>query len=174
VNTPFDIAFKFTVGEEGKLSLDPKDPGNWTSGVPGVGQLKGTKYGVSARAYPNIDIANLTITAAKMIAETKYWKPTQCDALPPPLALQVFDTAYNMGVEEATRVLQQTLGVPVDLVIGPKTLAAANKAKPKEVAELFAEFRIEAYKRDDRFSTYGDGWINRANAARAAAEEMIA
>jgi len=169
----FDACFRFTIGEEGKLSLDPKDPGNWTSGIVNVGQLKGTKYGVSARAFPTLDIANLSILQAKNIAYGNYYFKISGDDLPPPIALQMFDTAYNQGVEVAKRVLQEALNVKVDLIIGPKTLMAAAKEDQHEFAELFREFRIEAYKRDDGFPRYGDGWINRANACCAKAQEMI-
>jgi lysozyme family protein len=43
----FNIAFELTVGHEGGYSNNPDDPGNWTGGDVGEGQLKGTKYGVS-------------------------------------------------------------------------------------------------------------------------------
>jgi hypothetical protein len=40
--------------------MDGKDPGNWTGGKVGKGQLKGTKYDVSAAAFPKENIAGLT------------------------------------------------------------------------------------------------------------------
>jgi lysozyme family protein len=173
MSTAFDTAFRFTIGEEGKLSLDPKDPGNWTSGHCGVGELKGTKFGVSARAYPNVDIANLSLADAKAIANANYWLQIKGDFLPAPVSFQVFDTAYNQGVTEAKRVLQQALGVTVDCVFGPKTMLAAEDADQHELAQLFREFRIEAYKKDDRFPEYGHGWVDRANTCCEAAEKLI-
>jgi lysozyme family protein len=173
MSAAYDAAFKFTVGEEGKLSLDPRDPGNWTSGHCGVGQLKGTKYGVSARFYPNVDIANLTLDQAKTIFNANYWLQVKGDFLPAAVGFQMFDTAVNQGATEAKRVLQQALGVDVDGMLGPKTMLAAEDADQHELAQLFREFRIEAYKKDDRFPEYGHGWIDRANACCAAAEKLI-
>jgi hypothetical protein len=38
---------------EGGLSMDERDPGNWTGGAIGKGELRGTKYGISAQTYPH-------------------------------------------------------------------------------------------------------------------------
>jgi lysozyme family protein len=45
---------------EGGFTLNPKDSGNWTGGKIGVGELKGSNFGISAAAYPKLDIKNLT------------------------------------------------------------------------------------------------------------------
>jgi hypothetical protein len=37
---------------EGGLSLIRADPGNWTGGKVGKGELRGTKYGIAAHAHP--------------------------------------------------------------------------------------------------------------------------
>ena len=55
----FDKAFDRLIGHEGEFTNDPKDRGNWTTGVIGRGQLKGTKFGISAMTYPHLDIINL-------------------------------------------------------------------------------------------------------------------
>jgi hypothetical protein len=36
--------------------MDERDPGNWTGGAIGKGELRGTKWGISAQTYPQIDI----------------------------------------------------------------------------------------------------------------------
>ena len=36
----FDLAFTRLIGNEGVLSMDPKDSGNWTGGKIGLGKLK--------------------------------------------------------------------------------------------------------------------------------------
>ncbi|MFH4425265.1 glycosyl hydrolase 108 family protein [Vibrio alginolyticus] len=70
----FDKLFDRIMGHEGGLSLNPKDRGNWTSGIVGVGELKGSKYGVSAMSYPDLDIANLTRTECKEIVYRDFYK----------------------------------------------------------------------------------------------------
>ena len=56
----FERCFAFTLGAEGGYSNNPADPGNWTGGAVGNGELRGTNFGISASAYPQLDIANLT------------------------------------------------------------------------------------------------------------------
>jgi len=57
----FEESFKVLIGHEGGYSDDRNDPGNWTGGKVGVGELLGTKYGVAANSYPMEDIQGLTL-----------------------------------------------------------------------------------------------------------------
>jgi lysozyme family protein len=63
----FDDSFKELIGQEGGVTKNPKDPGDWTGGKVGVGILKGTKLGIAANTYPHLDIENLTVADAKTI-----------------------------------------------------------------------------------------------------------
>ena len=59
----------FTLREEGGLSTDPHDDGNWSGGAAGKGVLRGTKNGISAKAHTTLDIRHITIAQAGAI----YW-----------------------------------------------------------------------------------------------------
>ena len=61
----FDQAFAAVIGHEGGYTSDARDPGNWTGGAVGQGACKGTQWGISAAAYPALDIAGLTPAAAR-------------------------------------------------------------------------------------------------------------
>jgi hypothetical protein len=77
----FDQAFHRLIGHEGGYSDDRRDPGNWTKGKIGAGILKGTKYGLAANTYPNLDIKNLTLAQAKEIYKKTggtSWVATVC------------------------------------------------------------------------------------------------
>ena len=63
----FDVIFDRVLGHEGGFQADPRDRGNWTGGEVGKGELKGTKYGVAAMTYPELDIESLTKADAKII-----------------------------------------------------------------------------------------------------------
>jgi lysozyme family protein len=139
VTAAFDKTFEVVIGSEGGLSLNPQDPGNWTGGAVGRGELRGTNWGISAASYPTKDIASLTLDQAKAIYWTDFWLPIAGDKLPPALALLVFDTAVMSGVGRAVRLLQAALGVAEDGVIGPQTLSAIN-AIAGHGAALEAEF----------------------------------
>jgi lysozyme family protein len=94
----FDQAFAIVVGHEGGFTDNSQDPGNWTGGAVGKGVCRGTKFGISAAAYPSISIADLTLADAQSIYRRDYWIPIGGDALAPPLALLAFDAAVNNGV----------------------------------------------------------------------------
>jgi hypothetical protein len=63
----FDRVFDIVVGHEGGFTANPADCGNWTGGVIGTGTCRGTRFGISAAAYPDLDIANLSLDAAKAL-----------------------------------------------------------------------------------------------------------
>ncbi len=151
----FEACFAIVVGIEGVLSLDPKDPGNYSGG-----QLIGTKYGVSAAANPGIDIPNLTLDGAQAIHLARYWTPAGCDLLPPRAALCAYDAAINEGVGTAIKLMQRALGVPPDGVLGPRTAAAYGQCKPAHIARFLA-LRGLRYASEANFDIDGASWFDR-------------
>lgn len=99
----FDDAFALLIGHEGGFQANPKDAGNYARG-----KLVGTKYGISARSYPDLDIPNLTLNEARAIYLRDYWTPLGADELPPALALVAFDTAVHSGLRKARELLGET------------------------------------------------------------------
>ena len=160
----FEQAFRIVIGEEGGLSLDPADPGNWTGGACGRGACLGTRFGISAAAYPGLAISTLTLDAARAIYRRDYWDTTQGDLLPPPLALLVFDAAVNNGVSRAVRWLQSAVGVMPDGLLGPHTLAAVGVRAGQGVHGLLAEFqaqRLLFMAGLPTWRSFGLGWARR-------------
>lgn len=161
--TTFLNAFTFVVGSEGGYTDDSADPGNWTGGACGRGECRGTNWGISAAAYPTLDIANLSEADAQAIYQRDYWDPLQADSLPAPLALLVFDAAVNNGVSAAARWLQTAAGAAVDGQVGPRTLAAVQ-AQEGNGAALCAEFqaqRLTYMAALPTWRTFGLGWARR-------------
>ncbi len=159
----FERAFAVVVGEEGGFSAERADPGNWTGGAVGSGVLRGTKYGVSAAAYPSLDIAALTLKQAQAVYRRDYWDRVSAAALAPPLALLVFDAAVNNGVARAACWLQAAVGVTQDGNIGSETLAAVA-ARAGDGAALCAAFQAERTLFMVSLPTwrvFGDGWARR-------------
>lgn len=124
---------------EGDYTNDPRDHGNWTGGRQGVGELKGTKYGISAASYPNLDIVRLTLGDADEIYYRDYWKTSGADKLPWPYALLAFDTAVLHGVGTSQRW----------------------QAEVGNNAFAFAAKRLRVYTKLDNWATFGAGWVNR-------------
>ena len=96
---------------------------------PGEGKLRGTKYGISAAAFPTLDIANLTLDTAKAIYRANYWNKIAGDEMPGPIAEAVFDCAVNQGTEAAAEMLQEALGVDADGIIRP-----SRRSRPRRHA----------------------------------------
>jgi lysozyme family protein len=157
----FERAFALVVKAETKtLSLDPKDRGNWTGGKVGAGELKGSKYGISAASFPDEDIANMTLERAKFLAKSKYWDRVHGDALAWPVNVYLFDDDYNSGEGVAVRQLQRTLGLFCDGVVGPITVDAANRMNDERKADFLAKRGFE----ESLIATwprYGEGWLKR-------------
>lgn len=175
--TPFEQAFAVVVGHEGGFDATPSDPGNWTGGEVGQGALRGTKYGISAAAYPDLDIANLAEADARAIYQRDYWGRVQGDALPPGLGLLVFDAAVNNGVGQAARWLQAAVGVTADGDIGPETLAAVARSVANGWQPLAAEFmarRTDFMARLPTWADFGLGWARRLAALPYQAALMTA
>ena len=171
----FDIAFDIVFGIEGGFGANPADAGNWTGGAVGAGELRGTKYGISAASYPTLDIASITLDQAKAIYRRDYWDKVSGDQLPPTLALLVFDSAVNSGPDRAIMWLQAAVGETQDGVIGPKTMAAveAKRGHGELVqAELEAR-RIVFLAGLPTWRTFGLGWARRVTSLSYATAQMI-
>lgn len=94
----FGEALKFTLAHEGGYSFNPNDPGGET------------KWGISKRYHPNVDIKNLTQQQAYDIYLNEYWNPIGGDNLPYPLCVVAFDTAVNPGLGDALKWLKLSQG----------------------------------------------------------------
>lgn len=91
----------FTLHQEGGLSQDKADPGNWTGGKVGAGTFVGTKYGIAAASHPTLDIRALTLDRACDIYWAEYCVAPGFAWLGLPLLQVVFDGAVNCGTSRA-------------------------------------------------------------------------
>lgn len=158
----FDRAFDLVVGHEGVLSTDRKDPGNWTGGRVGRGVFKGTKYGISAKSYPELDIESITLSHAKVIYRRDYWDRVHGDQLPPGVAYVVFDAQVNTG--RGVKWLQEASGTVADGVYGPATRNAVRRSSGDALRLMrdINALRLEHYMQLDRLNDInGLGWARR-------------
>ena len=143
----FEQAVALVLKHEGGYVNDPRDPGGET------------RFGISKRAYPDVDILRLTEDEAKAIYRRDYWNTLRPDEIPEALAICVFDAAVNMGRDKAIRLLQRACGVAQDGVMGGNTIAAANRLVDPVVR--FSAERVIAYTGIRGFDTFGKGWLRR-------------
>lgn len=149
MNYDFDNSFTTLIGEEGGYSNDPQDPGGET------------KYGISKRSYPNLDIANLSLDDAKAIYKRDYWDAAGCDVLCSPLNFEVFDMVVNSGLAAASKTLQKALGVVPDGHIGPGTRQAIADAGMIKLCVLFCAERLNFMADCSAWDHDGRGWAKR-------------
>ncbi|MDZ4841001.1 MAG: TIGR02594 family protein [Hyphomicrobium aestuarii] len=162
----FASALDHVLSQEGGYTDDPLDPGGPTN--RGLTLVDITRHRGIALTADNRDqlIADLgAITDAELTAIYRqyYWRPAACDALPPWLALFHFDTAVNMGIGTAIRMLQAACGVTVDGELGPQTLQAVTTANPDTLLAAYANLRRARYRSLSTFSRFGRGWLNRVD-----------
>jgi lysozyme family protein len=157
----FDVAFQRVVGHEGNFQDEHEDRGNWTSGIIGVGQLKGTKFGISAMSYPHLDIKNLTLAQAKEIYKRDFWDRAKLSEYDPGFSFQVFDAQVNHGPGNGIRFLQRAAGVADDGSVGRITLAAVKAMTVTDLVMLFNSERLTFITKLAKFERYGGGWVNR-------------
>lgn len=145
----FDSAFLLVIGHEGGYVNDPRDPGGET------------KFGISKRAYPKVDIKNLTIADAKHIYFNDYWSRLQLDKLPDAIRFDMFDAAVNSGLSMAAKFLQRALRIKDDGVIGPATIAAANALPADRLDKRLSGHRLLFICNTNHWQTFGKGWVRR-------------
>jgi len=149
----FPRAVDIILRQEGVLSDDSADRGGLT------------KYGISQRAYPDLDIRALTIDAAIALYRRDYWDRNRCGAMPWPLALTVFDAGVNQGTAAAAMLLQRALRVAADGAIGPVTLAAIHRAETGELLADYLSRRARRYaalaRTDPEQRKFLRGWLKR-------------
>ncbi len=142
----FELAWKFLCKcefsnrEDGGYTNDPDDPGGET------------RWGVSKRAYPDIDIKSLTKEEAKVIYMNDYWDKMGCSLLEKPLAIAAFDTAVNCGVGRTKKWLS-TIDVKY-----PDPRRPTRELLQRRIAHY-----AEIIKKNPNLSKYGKGWGNRVN-----------
>lgn len=123
-----------------------------------------TKYGISQRAYPDLDIASLTEEEAIEIYKRDYWDKFKIGDMPDKYKRDIFFNVVNSG-SSAIRDLQQALGVDVDGVVGPQTKGALEKFDG-DLTRTIKEGQIDRYVRiaekDPTQRQFLNGWINRA------------
>ena len=165
MKTIFDKAFEELIGIEGGYVNDPTDRGGET------------KFGISKRTYPHLDIKGLTLDAAKKIYYRDYWKEAGCEfIIREEIAVELFDTAVNMGVNTAVKFLQQSLNLmnrnqynfpdlAEDGIFGSKTAGAYKKVDDRILLKVLngLQFRryVEICERDTSQEKYFNGWMRR-------------
>lgn len=127
----FEFCIKIVLEKEGGYVNDPDDKGGET------------KFGISKRAFPNLDIANLTIEQAKAIYKKHYWDAINAESIKEELRLTAFDMAVNAGISTAKMILKMANNLSEYTAKRIDHYKYLTKVRPKSIKYL-------------------NGWITRA------------
>jgi len=145
----FEKCVEFVLKHEGGYVNNPRDPGGET------------KFGIAKKFYPSLDIKNLTTEQAKKIYFDDYWLRSKCDQLPDKVAMMVFDSSVNQGIVASAKILQRSLKIKDDGVIGSGTIGAAKSANVNTLIQEMAAQRANYYAATRNVDTFGLGWYRR-------------
>ncbi|WP_248563561.1 glycosyl hydrolase 108 family protein, partial [Niallia sp. NCCP-28] len=172
-NDIFSEALAFTLGVEGGYVYDRYDYGGPTN--MGVTQSTYNTYR-DQKKLPRKDIRSITFEEAREVYYTLYWKAAKCDKMDRTLAIVMFDTAVNLGVNGnskaggAIKHLQKAMNINPDGSWGSKTETAFGKFSKSQhyqlalkVVDYNKAFRYERVKQDASQKKFLEGWINRDN-----------
>ena len=151
----FDEIINVVLHHEGGYVNDPKDPGGETN------------YGVSKRAYPDVDIKNLTEDDAKDIYRRDYWDKNHCGDLPEDLRHVYFDMCVNMGAGRATKIMQETANakganLKIDGGMGPMTIGAMKNVELERVRAYRVKYYATLIERKPDLAKFYFGWFKRS------------
>jgi lysozyme family protein len=164
-----DETYKFLLKEEGGFVNDPSDSGGATN--RGITQATYDAYRIG-KQVPTRTVRFCTIAETRTIYDGIF-ASSSASALPDGLSLMHFDFAANAGNRQAAKILQRTLEVADDGIIGPKTLAAARFVNTKDAIIKYAELRRGFYRmlaeKRPKDMKFLKGWLLRTNRAERAA-----
>jgi lysozyme family protein len=155
----FEAAVEVLFKHEGGYSDDAQDAGG------------ATKYGISAKSFPTLDIPNLTKDQALDIYRTLYWSPKYAEIHDQRLATELFEACVNMGATQAITLLQRAIQraggrCTVDGIFASKTLSAIYAVDAQELLDEYKTEEIiyyvklaEAKPENKKFIR---GWVKRA------------
>ena len=145
----FEQAIERVLGHEGAYTPGKDDPGGET------------KWGISKRSYPSLNIKAMERPEAIHIYHRDFWRRINADKLPDGVAYQLLDFAINSGIETAVRHLQRALGVADDGHWGPVSQAAVDRISESDALLLINAERLEFMTRLKNWPYHGKGWARR-------------
>lgn len=149
----YDTAFMrlcpYVLKLEGGYVNNPKDKGGET------------KFGISKKSYPNLDIKNLTEEQAREIYYRNYWLASKANKIADlRLALIHFDAAVQSGVSQSLRFLNRLPKSPFYYEANGKNAALWELLFQHYLSQRQAFYDGRVHLNPDAKIFYA-GWMNR-------------
>lgn len=161
MSSKFENAWGLLMELEGGFTDNPSDPGG------------ATKWGISRRSHPDVDIVSLTEEGAKAIYKCDYWPPWMDSVMDWGVAAELFEQLVNMRPRTAVKIWQRALrylgaDLAVDGEFGPVTLRNINDYSNRMRIPLlkalngvqFVHF-LKLVESGERFKVFSVGWLRR-------------
>lgn len=155
------------VEKEGGYQENKADRGNANEGATNFGITSRTlgDWRRLGRPATRAEVKALTLAEAKDIYAARYARPFEKVPFEH-LRAHLIDVGALSGPVTAIRLLQDVLGVPVDGILGDRTLAALNIWPWRLVNNALVGARVKLFaqiaERDDTQRQFIRGWVNRS------------
>lgn len=162
--SPFILSF------EGGFSNHPNDRGGATN--KGVTIATWRQVGYDKDGDGDIDVDDLRLLTDRDVVERvmrpHYWNRWKADQIrSQSIADLLVDWVWASGKHGITNV-QRVLGVKVDGIVGPKTLAALNNSDQRALFDRIHNERVafidNLCRKDSSQTVFRKGWLRRLNA----------
>lgn len=159
-NLNYDKLIDHVMGDEGGYQNGANDHGGET------------KYGISKRSYPHLDIPNITQEMAREIFKKDFFNKISGDKLfekNAGAAVHLADVAFNSGPGKAAEMLSDVLGIPkqkritqemIDMIPGDESIVKKLSAR----RHTFYNYRASV---DPIDAGNLKGWMNRLDSVNA-------
>ena len=165
----FKECLNLVLKSEGGFVNDPRDSGGMTN-------LGITQKSLEEWLGHDVDekfMRNLTPEMAAPFYEQKYWRSCYGEVLPRGLDYLCFSFGINAGCGRSVKLLQQSIGVIPDGIVGPRVMQKLRESNIADIIKGFSECRRNYYKSLKSFPVFGKGWASRTDREEQEALQMI-
>jgi lysozyme family protein len=104
-----------------------------------------TRWGISSRFHPGVDVRNLSFPDASAIYRTQYWQRNNLQGVnDAAVSAKLMDMVVNPG-EVIIAAIQKLLHLPQAGVIGPRTLGEINLCRSDALVVLLCTIQARHY-----------------------------
>jgi lysozyme family protein len=162
----------FILKWEGGFADDPADLGGATNMGVTIGAWKSCGYDKDGDGDIDVDDLHLLTRedVVNRVLKPHYWDKWKADLITSQSVANILvDWVWASGVH-GIKIPQRLLGVVVDGIVGPKTIAAVNSRNPRELFDLIKiarfDFIEDICRKRPANNKFKRGWMNRINDLR--------
>ena len=159
----------FILKWEGGFVNDPADLGGATNMGVTIGAWKSCGYDKDGDG--DIDVDDLRLLTREdvvnRVLKPHYWDRWKADDIKSQSVANILDDWVWASGAHGIKIPQRLLGVSVDGIVGPKTLAAVNARNPRELFDMIKiarfDFIEDICRKRPANNKFKRGWMNRIN-----------